>query len=79
MRRWPMPPAGRGAQRLLEAFAGDLSGPAQAAALIALFPRVDILVNRQGIFDLKPFEKIGITSTRTSTTREEAQRRLAAC
>lgn len=35
----------------VEAFAGDLSDPAQAEALAARFPRVDILVNNLGIFD----------------------------
>ncbi|AMP69014.1 SDR family NAD(P)-dependent oxidoreductase [Ralstonia solanacearum] len=42
----------------VEAFAGDLSDPAQAEALAARFPRVDILVNNLGIFDPKPFEDI---------------------
>lgn len=42
----------------VEAFAGDLADPAQAAALVARVPAVDILVNNLGIFDPKPFEAI---------------------
>jgi NAD(P)-dependent dehydrogenase (short-subunit alcohol dehydrogenase family) len=42
----------------VEAFAGDLSAPEQVAALLARFPKVDVLVNNLGIFDPKPFEEI---------------------
>ena len=42
----------------VEAFAGDLSAPEQIAALLARFPKVDVLVNNLGIFDPKPFEEI---------------------
>lgn len=39
-------------------FAGDLSVAEVAAALLARFPKVDILVNNLGIFEPKPFEEI---------------------
>lgn len=42
----------------VEAFAGDLSAPEQVAALVARFPKIDVLVNNLGIFDPKPFEEI---------------------
>lgn len=42
----------------VEGFAGDLSNPAQADALVTRFPKVDILINNLGIFDPKPFEEI---------------------
>ena len=42
----------------VEGFAGDLSNPEQADALVARFPKVDILINNLGIFDPKPFEEI---------------------
>jgi len=42
----------------VEGFAGDLSNPIQADALLGRFPKVDILVNNLGIFDPKPFEEI---------------------
>ncbi len=41
-----------------EGFAGDLSDPATADALVKRFPAVDILVNNLGIFEPKPFEQI---------------------
>lgn len=41
-----------------EGFAGDLSDPAQIAALVARWPTVDVLVNNLGIFDPKPFDEI---------------------
>ncbi len=39
-------------------FAGDLSTPAAAEALVARFPNIEILVNNLGIFEPKPFEDI---------------------
>ncbi|HZV97898.1 MAG TPA: SDR family oxidoreductase [Methylophilaceae bacterium] len=39
-------------------FAGDLSKALTAAALLELFPDVEILVNNLGIFEAKPFEEI---------------------
>ncbi len=42
----------------VEGFAGDLSDAEQADALVARFPKVDILINNLGIFDPKPFEEI---------------------
>jgi NAD(P)-dependent dehydrogenase (short-subunit alcohol dehydrogenase family) len=42
----------------VESFAGDLSAPEQVAALLARYPKVDVLVNNLGIFDPKPFEEI---------------------
>lgn len=42
----------------VEGFAGDLSSAEQADALVARFPKVDILINNLGIFDPKPFEEI---------------------
>jgi NAD(P)-dependent dehydrogenase (short-subunit alcohol dehydrogenase family) len=42
----------------VEGFAGDLSNAEQADALVARFPKVDILINNLGIFDPKPFEEI---------------------
>jgi NAD(P)-dependent dehydrogenase (short-subunit alcohol dehydrogenase family) len=42
----------------VEGFAGDLSSPAAAEALLGRFPSVDILVNNLGIFEPKPFEQI---------------------
>ena len=42
----------------VEGFAGDLSSPAAAEALLRRFPSVDILVNNLGIFEPKPFEQI---------------------
>ncbi|WP_316880967.1 SDR family NAD(P)-dependent oxidoreductase [Ralstonia wenshanensis] len=42
----------------VEGFAGDLSNSEQADALVARFPKVDILINNLGIFDPKPFEEI---------------------
>jgi len=42
----------------VEGFAGDLSDPAQIAALVQRYPAVDVLVNNLGIFDPKPFEDI---------------------
>ena len=39
-------------------FAGDLSRPEVAHALIARFPNIEILVNNLGIFEPKPFEDI---------------------
>ena len=42
----------------VQGFAGDLSQADQAAALVARFPKVDILVNNLGIFEPKPFEDI---------------------
>ncbi|MCD0501781.1 SDR family NAD(P)-dependent oxidoreductase [Bordetella petrii] len=41
-----------------EGHAGDLSRPADIAALVQRFPAVDVLVNNLGIFDPKPFEDI---------------------
>lgn len=41
-----------------EGFAGDLSDAEVAAALVARFPDVDILVNNLGIFEPKAFEDI---------------------
>ena len=42
----------------VESFAGDLSSPAAAEALLQRFPSVDILMNNLGIFEPKPFEQI---------------------
>ncbi len=42
----------------LEGFAGDLSGAAATAELVARFPTMDILVNNLGIYEPKPFEEI---------------------
>jgi len=42
----------------LMAFAADFSGSAGAAAVIAKFPVVDVLVNNVGIFEPKPFAEI---------------------
>ena len=42
----------------LETFAGDLAQPGPTDALVAQFPRVDILVNNLGIFEPKPFVQI---------------------
>jgi NAD(P)-dependent dehydrogenase (short-subunit alcohol dehydrogenase family) len=39
-------------------FAGDLSTPAAAEALVKRFPNIEILVNNLGIFEPKPFEEI---------------------
>ena len=39
-------------------FAGDLSTPAAAEALVARYPGIEILVNNLGIFEPKPFEDI---------------------
>ena len=39
-------------------FAGDLSRSADAQALVARFPGIEILVNNLGIFEPKPFEQI---------------------
>ncbi|HYP70990.1 MAG TPA: SDR family oxidoreductase [Variovorax sp.] len=39
-------------------FAGDLSAPAPAQALLARFPGIEILVNNLGIFEPKEFEDI---------------------
>lgn len=39
-------------------FAGDLSTPAAAAAVVAKHPGIDILINNLGIFEPKPFEEI---------------------
>ena len=39
-------------------FAGDLSRSADAHALVARFPGIEILVNNLGIFEPKPFEEI---------------------
>ncbi|HZZ57589.1 MAG TPA: SDR family oxidoreductase [Opitutaceae bacterium] len=46
------------AQAKLEPFPGDLSEAETAAALVAAFPEVDILVNSLGIFEAKPFAEI---------------------
>jgi NAD(P)-dependent dehydrogenase (short-subunit alcohol dehydrogenase family) len=43
----------------VEGFAADLSQADAAAALLARFPALDILVNNLGIFEPKPFEEIG--------------------
>jgi NAD(P)-dependent dehydrogenase (short-subunit alcohol dehydrogenase family) len=48
--------AGEGGEVL--GFAGDLSTPAAAEALVARFPNIEILVNNLGIFEPKPFEDI---------------------
>ena len=42
----------------VEGFAGDLSTADAAAALVAKWPEVDVLVNNLGIFEPKPFEEI---------------------
>lgn len=42
----------------LEGFVGDLANADVVAALTAMFPEVDILVNNLGIFEPKPFEQI---------------------
>src|SRR5260221_8140614 len=42
----------------VEGFAGDLSMAEDTAALLKLFPSVDILVNNLGIFEPKPFIEI---------------------
>ena len=42
----------------VEGYAGDLSDPKAAEALIQRHPAVDVLVNNLGIFDPKPFEEI---------------------
>ena len=42
----------------VEGFAGDMIEAAVAEALIAQFPKIDILVNNLGIFEPKPFEEI---------------------
>jgi NAD(P)-dependent dehydrogenase (short-subunit alcohol dehydrogenase family) len=42
----------------VEGFAGDLSTAEAAAALVARWPEVDVLVNNLGIFEPKPFEEI---------------------
>jgi NAD(P)-dependent dehydrogenase (short-subunit alcohol dehydrogenase family) len=42
----------------VEGFAGDLSTAEAAAALVARWPEVDVLVNNLGIFEPKPFEQI---------------------
>lgn len=42
----------------VEGFAGDLSTPEAAEAVVARFPGVEILVNSLGIFEPKPFEEI---------------------
>jgi NAD(P)-dependent dehydrogenase (short-subunit alcohol dehydrogenase family) len=42
----------------VEGFAGDLTKADQADALLARFPKVDILVNNLGIFEPKAFEDI---------------------
>lgn len=39
-------------------FAGDLSTPAAAEAVLAKYPGIEILVNNLGIFEPKPFEDI---------------------
>ena len=48
--------AGEGGKVL--GFAGDLSEASVAEALAAKHPKVDILVNNLGIFEVQPFEKI---------------------
>ena len=48
--------AGEGGEVL--GFAGDLSRSADAHALVARFPGIEILVNNLGIFEPKPFEDI---------------------
>ena len=42
----------------VQGFAGDMSQAAVAQALIAKFPKIDILINNLGIFEPKPFEEI---------------------
>lgn len=42
----------------VKGFAGDLGTAGAAAALLAQFPKVDILVNNLGIFEPKPFAEI---------------------
>jgi NAD(P)-dependent dehydrogenase (short-subunit alcohol dehydrogenase family) len=42
----------------VEGFAGDLGTDQAAQALVARFPKVEILVNNLGIFEPKPFEEI---------------------
>jgi NAD(P)-dependent dehydrogenase (short-subunit alcohol dehydrogenase family) len=42
----------------VEGFAGDLASAEGAAALVARWPDVDVLVNNLGIFEPKPFEEI---------------------
>jgi NAD(P)-dependent dehydrogenase (short-subunit alcohol dehydrogenase family) len=42
----------------VEGFAGDLSTAEAAAALVARWPEVEVLVNNLGIFEPKPFEEI---------------------
>ena len=42
----------------LEGFAGDLAAEAATALLLKRFPTVDILVNKLGIFEPKPFDQI---------------------
>jgi NAD(P)-dependent dehydrogenase (short-subunit alcohol dehydrogenase family) len=39
-------------------FAGDLSSPSAAEALVAAHPGIEILVNNLGIFEATPFEQI---------------------
>jgi NAD(P)-dependent dehydrogenase (short-subunit alcohol dehydrogenase family) len=39
-------------------FAGDLSSPSAAEALVAAHPGIEILVNNLGIFEAMPFEQI---------------------
>ena len=39
-------------------FAGDLSSASVAAALLAQYPQVEILINNLGIFEVRPFEEI---------------------
>jgi NAD(P)-dependent dehydrogenase (short-subunit alcohol dehydrogenase family) len=42
----------------IDGIAADFSGPAGAETIIAKLPRVDVLVNNVGIFDVKPFLEI---------------------
>lgn len=42
----------------VDGFAGDLSQAGAAAAVVAAFPDISVLVNNLGIFEPKPFEEI---------------------
>jgi NAD(P)-dependent dehydrogenase (short-subunit alcohol dehydrogenase family) len=46
------------ADAAVSGFAADLTTAEGAAALVAAYPRADILVNNLGIFEPRPFEEI---------------------